>query len=49
VLLAATPTALNHFLIAAAGGADARAAAALCFWTTLGAMPALAGWSALLA
>lgn len=49
VLMAATPTALNHFLIAAAGGADARAAAALCLWTTIGALPTLAGWSAILA
>lgn len=49
VLMAATPTALNYFLIAAAGGANGRAAAALCLWTTVGALPTLAGWSALLA
>ncbi len=49
VLMAATPTALNYFLIAAAGGADARAAAALCLWTTIGALPTLSVWSVVLA
>ena len=49
VLMAATPTALNYFLIAAAGGADARAAAALCLWTTIGSLPTLAVWGSVLA
>lgn len=49
VLMAATPTSLGYFLIAAAGGQDVRAAAAVCLWTTVFSLPTLAGWSAALA